>query len=81
MLFWQVCRMLYLEYLILNELQKSIPQTREDQRNAVLLAGGFDYTNSWIARPLRSLGSNQVVLGGMMLQVSGMLISCCIVTG
>ena len=31
--------------------------------------------------PERSLGSNHVVFGGMMLPVSAMLISCCIETG
>ena len=35
----------------------------------------------WIARPLRSLGSNQVVFGGIMFPESAMSISCCIETG
>ena len=35
----------------------------------------------WITTPERSLGSNQVVFGGMMLPVSAMLMSCCIETG
>ena len=33
-----------------------------------------------MASPLRSLGSNQVVFGGMMLPVSAMVISCFMVT-
>lgn len=39
------------------------------------------YISSWITRPERSLGSNHVVLGGMMLPVSAMSISCFIDTG
>ena len=35
----------------------------------------------WITTPERSLGSNHVVFGGMMLPVSAMLMSCCIETG
>lgn len=35
----------------------------------------------WITRPERSLGSNQVVFGGMMLPVSAMLMSWSMVTG
>ena len=38
-------------------------------------------SNEWITTPERSLGSNHVVFGGMMLPVSAMLISCCIDTG
>ena len=38
-------------------------------------------SNEWITTPDRSLGSNHVVFGGMMLPVSAMLISCCIETG
>ncbi len=35
----------------------------------------------WMTTPERSLGSNHVVFGGMMLPVSAMLMSCCIETG
>ena len=35
----------------------------------------------WITSPERSLGSNQVVLGGMILPVSAMSMSCFIDTG
>ena len=35
----------------------------------------------WMTTPERSLGSNQVVLGGMMLPVSAMSMSCCMETG
>ena len=38
-------------------------------------------SNECITTPERSLGSNHVVFGGMMLPVSAMLISCCIETG
>ena len=41
---------------------------------------GF-YSNEWITTPERSLGSNHVVFGGMMLPVSAMSINCCIETG
>ena len=37
--------------------------------------------NEWITTPERSLGSNHVVLGGMMLPVSAISINCCIETG
>lgn len=41
-----------------------------------------DYSaNEWITTPERSLGSNHVVFGGMMLPVSAMSISCFIETG
>ena len=36
---------------------------------------------SWMTMPVRSFGSNQVALGGMMLPVSAMRITCSIVTG
>lgn len=39
------------------------------------------YSMSWMTMPVRSLGSNQVALGGMMLPVSAMRITCSIVTG
>lgn len=39
------------------------------------------YSSLWMTSPERSFGSNQVVLGGMMLPVSAMSISCFIVTG
>lgn len=39
------------------------------------------YDSLWIISPLRSLGSNQVVFGGMMLPVSAMSISCFMLTG
>ena len=35
----------------------------------------------WMTSPERSLGSNQVVFGGMIFPESAMLISCCIDTG
>ena len=38
-------------------------------------------SNEWITTPERSLGSNHVVLGGMMLPVSAISINCCIDTG
>lgn len=38
-------------------------------------------SNEWITTPERSLGSNHVVFGGMILPVSAMSISCCIETG
>ena len=41
----------------------------------------YDHTNLWMTSPERSLGSNQVVLGGMMLPVSAMSMSCFIDTG
>ena len=41
----------------------------------------YDYTSLWMTSPERSLGSNQVVLGGMMLPVSAMSMSCFIDTG
>lgn len=37
--------------------------------------------NLWIARPERSFGSNHVVLGGMMLPLSAMSVSCFMETG
>src|SRR5690554_1358736 len=37
--------------------------------------------NLWITSPERNLGSNQVVLGGMMLPVSAISISCFMETG
>ena len=40
-----------------------------------------DQSSLWITRPERSLGSNHVVLGGMMLPVSAMSMSCFIDTG
>ena len=39
------------------------------------------FSNEWITTPERSFGSNHVVLGGMMLPVSAMSISCFIDTG
>lgn len=39
------------------------------------------YTSLWMARPERSFGSNQVVLGGMMFPESEMFMSCSIETG
>lgn len=39
------------------------------------------YSNEWITTPERSLGSNHVVLGGMILPESAMSISCFIDTG
>ena len=42
---------------------------------------GMVYTNLWMTSPERSLGSNHVVLGGMMLPVSAMSMSCFIDTG
>ena len=39
------------------------------------------YSKLWITKPERSLGSNQVVLGGMILPVSAISINCFIVTG
>ena len=39
------------------------------------------HSMSWMTMPVRSLGSNQVALGGMMLPVSAMRITCSIVTG
>ena len=39
------------------------------------------YTSEWMARPERSLGSNQVVFGGMMLPVSAMRMSWSMDTG
>ena len=41
----------------------------------------FPSSKEWITTPERSLGSNHVVLGGMMLLVSAMSISCFIETG
>ena len=41
----------------------------------------FPSSKEWITTPERSLGSNHVVLGGMMLPVSAMSISCFIETG
>lgn len=38
-------------------------------------------SKEWITTPERSFGSNHVVLGGMILPVSAMLMSCCIETG
>lgn len=43
--------------------------------------GGIYSAKEWMTMPERSFGSNQVVLGGMMLPVSAMLMSCCIETG
>jgi len=39
------------------------------------------YAREWMARPLRSFGSNQVVFGGMMLPVSAMRMSWSMDTG
>ena len=39
------------------------------------------YAREWMARPLRSFGSNQVVFGGMMLPVSAMRMSWSMETG
>ena len=39
------------------------------------------HSMSWMTMPVRSFGSNQVALGGMMLPVSAMRITCSIVTG
>ena len=39
------------------------------------------YSKVWITRPERSLGSNQVVFGGMMLPLSAISIICFIETG
>ena len=41
----------------------------------------YGHTSLWMTSPERSLGSNQVVLGGMMLPVSAMSMSCFIDTG
>ncbi len=47
-----------------------------------VFASGSRYSaKEWITTPERSLGSNQVVFGGMMLPVSAMSINCCIETG
>ena len=56
----------------------SFPQKKSRPQAALV-----DYfsSNEWITTPDRSLGSNHVVFGGMMLPVSAMLISCCIETG
>ena len=43
--------------------------------------GNSAYASLWIARPERSLGSNHVVLGGMMLPESAISTSCFIETG
>ena len=39
------------------------------------------YDSLWIISPLRSLGSNHVALGGMILPLSAMSMICCIDTG
>lgn len=59
-----------------------IPQVsrKEKSRPQAALVDYFS-SNEWITTPDRSLGSNHVVFGGMMLPVSAMLISCCIETG
>lgn len=49
-------------------------------RLSVILPAGYS-SKEWITTPERSLGSNHVVLGGMMFPVSAMLMSCCIETG
>lgn len=46
-----------------------------------LLSVRFCYFSLWIASPLRSLGSNQVVFGGMIFPESAMSTSCFIDTG
>ena len=43
--------------------------------------GKYPYASSWITSPERNFGSNQVVLGGIMLPLSAMSISCFIDTG
>ena len=43
--------------------------------------GNSAYASLWIASPERSLGSNHVVLGGMMLPESAISTSCFIETG
>lgn len=59
-----------------------IPQVsrKKKSRPQAALVDYFS-SNEWITTPDRSLGSNHVVFGGMMLPVSAMLISCCIETG
>ena len=46
-----------------------------------LSRSGEMYYNLWITNPERSFGSNQVVLGGMMLPVSAMVSNCSMDTG
>ena len=40
-----------------------------------------DYSSEWMTTPERNFGSNQVALGGMMLPVSAMRITCSMETG
>ena len=50
-------------------------------RPSLIMILNIGYSSSCTTRPERSLGSNHVVFGGMMLPESAILINCCIETG
>ena len=53
----------------------------ESPEAALALSAYLCQSSLWITRPERSFGSNHVVLGGIMLPVSAMRMSCSIDTG